>query len=567
MTSGYRLFWIISCLAAAPGLAADTVRVSVVSQVFNAEGRSLPAVLATLGQAAAQGADLVLLPQECVHSDGEPIPGPAANAIAEAAKKHKIYVVANLRERDGRKTFVTSFLLDRDGRLVGKYRKSHKLPDETLDLGDDLSVFPTEFGPVAMRIGTDRYFPEIDMVYTARGARIILWSQAPEPVEDEHLQDFPSQGRASDFGVPIACARYAHPGPGWITNFYPPYCGCPIGRSYVVDREGQRIANTARTGGVATATFPKAALAPGRSPSRLPAFAAITAPVQVPPKKAWAKRRVRVSAIEAHVGLDELIAKLDEAGRMQSDIVCTYEFVWIAGPDKKQIESMTAVAKKNLQRVAAKAKQYKMYVLVAGVIDRIERNEAILFNRDGEEVWRYHKIAKTHDEMVPGEAAPVFDTDFGRIAARICADEWMVELDRSFAVQGVDIVFTPTQSWGPEALFRNLRDISRAMDGVNFLVECTHPSSEPIHRSMIVDPTGAVIARSEYRRAGIVSAVVDLDADRPPRWLRVYDPHKPGGYLPEYQPTQMPRMANDLRETILASRRPALYTPLTPQAK
>lgn len=567
MASVHKTVWIIFCLAAVPGLAADTVRVSVVSQVFNAEGRSLPTVLARLDQAAAQGADLVLLPQECVQSDGESIPGPAANAIAHAAKKHKIYVVANLRERDGQKTFVTSFLFDRAGKLVGKYRKSHKLPDETLDLGDELPVFPTEFGPVAMRIGTDRFFPEIDMVYTARGARIILWSQAPEPVEDEHLQDFPSQGRASDFGIPIACARYAHPGPGWITNFYPPYCGCPIGRSYVVDREGQRIANTARTGGVATATFVKTALAPGRSPSRLSAFAAITAPVQVPPKKAWAKRRVRVSAIEAHVGLDELIAKLDEAGRMQSDIVCTYEFVWIAGPDKKQIESMTGVAKKNLQRVAAKAKQYKMYVLVAGVIDRIERNEAILFNRDGEEVWRYHKIAKTHDEMVPGEAAPVFDTDFGRIAARICADEWMVELDRSFAVQGVDIVFTPTQSWGPEALFRNLRDISRAMDGVNFLVECTHPSSEPIHRSMIVDPTGAVIARSEYRRAGIVSAVIDLDADRPPRWLRVYDPHKPGGYLPEYQPTQMPRMANDLRETILASRRPTLYAPLAPKAK
>jgi hypothetical protein len=105
------------------------------------------------------------------------------------------------------------------------------------------------------------------------------------------------------------------------------------------------------------------------------------------------------------------------------------------------------------------------------------------------------------------------------------------------------------------------------MDGVNFLVECTHPSTEPIHRSMIVDPTGTVVARSEYRRAGIVSAVIDLDADRPPRWLRVYDPHKPGGYLPEYQPTQMPRMASDLRETILASRRPALYSPLAPQAK
>ena len=56
------------------------------------------------------------------------------------------------------------------------------------------------------------------------------------------------------------------------------------------------------------------------------------------------------------------------------------------------------------------------------------------------------------------------------------------------------------------------------MDGGYFLVECTHPTTEPIHRSTIVDPTGTVIARSEYRKAGIVSAVIDLDADRPPRW-------------------------------------------------
>ncbi len=561
------LGWSLWLVAASAASSAEMVRVSAVSQVYHAEGRSLPVVLAKIEEAARQGADLVLLPQECVVSNGEPIPGPISSALAQAAKKHKIHVVANLRERDGPKTFLTSFLLDRAGNLVGKYRKSHKLPDEPWDLGDQLPVFPTDFGPVAMRIGSDRFFPEIDMVYAARGARIILWSQAPEPVEDEHLQDFPSQGRAADLRVAIACARYAHPGPGWITNFYPPYCGCPIGRAYVIDREGQRVACTERTGGVATATFSRSSLAPGRGPNRLSAFARITAPVSLPPQKAWVKRRVRVSAIDAHVGVDELIARLDEAGRMQSDIVCTYEFVWIAGPDKKQIESMTAAAKRNLQRVAEKARQHKMYVLVAGVVDRIERNEAILYDRQGNEAWRYHKIAKTHDEMIPGEAAPVFDTDFGRIAARICADEWMIELDRSFAVQGVDIVFTPTQSWGPDALFRNLRDISRAMDGVNFLVECTHPSTEAIHRSMIVDPTGTVVARSEYRRAGIVSAVIDLDAARPPRWLRVYDPHKPAGYLPEYQPTQMPRVANDLRDTILASRRPELYTPLAPQPR
>jgi predicted amidohydrolase len=562
---GALLVALVAVLHAPALRGAEVVRISVVSQVWSDEGRTLAAVLGHVREAAAQGADLVLLPQECVRGQGEPIPGPTSEALAQAAQKHKMYVVANLRERDGSKTYLTSFLLDRQGRLVGKYRKSHKMPDEAIDLGDELPVFPTEFGPVAMRIGTDRFFPEIDLVYAAQGARVVLWSQAPEPVEDEYAQDFPSQGRAADYGIVIACARYAYRGPGWITNFYPPYCGCPIGRAYVIDREGQRIASTARTGGVATASLAKASLSPGRSPNRSPAFAAITAPVQLPPKRPWAKRRIRVSAIEAHLGIDDLVARLDEAGRLGSDIVSTYEFVWIAGPDKKQIETMTATAKKNLARVAEKARQYRMYVLVAGVIDRIERNEAILFGRDGQEVGRYFKIAKTHDEQVPGEAAPVFETDFGRVAARICADEWMVELDRCYAIQGADIVFTPTQSWGPDALFRNLRDISRAMDGVYFLVESTHPSTEVIHRSMIVDPTGAVVARSEYRRAGIVSAVIDLDADRPLRYLRIYDPHKPGGYLPEYQPTEMPRSANDLREAILAARRPSLYAVLAPK--
>jgi len=557
---------ILLTISAGLATAAETIRISAVSQVWSDEGRTLPAVLARLDEAAGQGADLVLLPQDCVRTDGEAIPGTIANALAAKAREHRMYVVGNIRERDetAKKTFVTSFLLDRAGKLVGKYRKSHKMPDETMDLGDDLPVFATDVGTVAMRIGTDRFFPEIDLVYVAKGARLALWSQMPEPVEDEHLQDFPSRGRAADFQVSIACARYAFKGPGWITNFYPPYCGCPIGRAYVVNHEGQWGACTPRTGGVATAVLRKDQLGSGRSANRSPGFAAITAPVQLPPAKKWAKRRVRVTAIEAHVGIDELVARLDEAGRLGSDIACTYEFVWIAGPDKKQIERMTAAAKKNLQRVAEKAREHKMYVLVAGVIDRIERNEAILFGRDGREVGRYFKIAKTHPEQVPGDAAPVFETDFGRIAARICADEWTAELDRCFAIQGADVVFTPTQSWGPDAIFRNLRDISRAMDGGYFLVECTHPTTEPIHRSMIVDPTGTVIAQSEYRKAGLVSAVIDLDADRPPRFLRVYDPHKPGGYLPEYQPTEMPRSRPDLREAILSSRRPALYGPLAP---
>jgi len=186
------------------------------------------------------------------------------------------------------------------------------------------------------------------------------------------------------------------------------------------------------------------------------------------------------------------------------------------------------------------------------------QGEAILYDREGRDVWRYSKVAKTHLDQIPGEEAPVFDTDFGRIAVRICADEWNVDLDRAYAVQSVDLLLTPTQSWVPDALLRNLRDVSRAMDGLFFLVECTHSCTEARHRSMVVDPAGVVVARSEYNRSGLVSAVIDLDR-RPARYVREYAPHTPAGYLPQFQPTQFPRVAHDLRETILGRRRPELY--------
>jgi len=547
------------------------VRVSVVTLPWSDEGRSLETVLDRLDEAGAGAhSDIVCLPMECVKTDGEPIPGPISRAIAAKAKEYRMYVIGNIRERDGNETYVTSFLCDRDGRIVGKYRKSHKFPDEDMDLGDDLPVFKTDIVPIAMRIGSDRYFPEIDHVYTAKGARIIFWSQEPEPVEDEYLQDFPSAGRASDYRVFIACARYSYADAGWITNHFPPYRGCPIGRSYIVNREGQRIACTTRKGKVATAVIPLSELIPkGRGPDRRKAFAAITEPVHVPPKKAWAKRRIRVTAIENHIGIDDLLRKLDEAGRIGSDIVCTYEFVWIPvhgpKPGAERIAELERRAAEWRGRVAAKARQWHMYVVLCGVIDRREVNEAVIYGRDGREIGRYRKIGTTYPEQIPGTETPVFETDFGRIAVKICADQSMVEIDRCYAIEGADIVFFSTQDWGPDALWRNLRDISRTMDGQFFHVQATHSTSEVMHRSVIIDPCGVPVVRSRYLAPGIVSAVIDLDNDRPRRYVRKYTPYKPHGYLPQYQSTRIPETRNDLREVILRQRRPELYSVLAPE--
>jgi len=547
------------------------VRVSVVTQLWSDEGRTIEAVSKLLDQAAVDDPDIVLLPQECVQTDGEPIPGPISFALAAKAAEHSMYVVGCIRESDAGKTYVTSFLCDRAGQIVGKYRKSHRLPDEDIDLGDDLPVFDTDFGQIALRIGSDRHFVDIDHVFTAKGARMILWSQCPEPVDDEYLQDAPVLGRAIDYRVFYACARYANEGKGWITNKFPPYRGMPLGRSYVVNREGQHIATTPRTGAaVATAVIPKRQLqAAGRGPANRTAFGALTAPVQPLEPRTWAKRVVRLTAIENHIGFDDLLAKLDAAGEMGSDLAVTYEFVWIplgrgGGATEEAVAAAEASARERLAQVAAKADQWDMYVLVAGVIERQEINEGILFDREGREAGRYRKIVSTYEEQVVGTETPILETDFGRIGVHICADEAFPEIDRCYSVLGADIIAVPTQSWGPDALHRDLRDLARSMDAGAFLVEATHAGTEARHRSIIADPAGAIVAASALNRPGLVSAVVDLDHDRPRRYIREWTPHEPRGYLPEYQPTEFPAVANDLQDTIRAQRRPELYGVLAP---
>ena len=246
-----------------------------------------------------------------------------------------------------------------------------------------------------------------------------------------------------------------------------------------------------------------------------------------------------------------------------------FRLVWVpirggGEGDDEGVAAAEQVARERLNQVAEIADRWDMYVLVAGVIEDQCVNEGILYDRDGNEAGRYRKIVSTYELQDCGTDTNILETDFGRLGVHICADEAWPEIDRCYGIKGADIICVPTQSWGPDALHRDMRDLSRSMDAGAFLVEATHSGSEARHRSIIADPAGAIVASSPYMRSGLVSAVVDLDNDRPRRYIREWTPHEPKGYLPEYQPTEFPAVANDLQDTIRAQRRPELYEVLAP---
>jgi predicted amidohydrolase len=162
-----------------------------------------------LDRAAAHRPDLVLLSEtyadrgvnQTTAETAQTIPGPATRLLAAQAKRYRTYVAASINEREGDRIYNTAVLLDREGRLVGKYRKSH-LPMEEgergVTPGSAYPVFETDFGRVGMMVCWDNWFPEVARALRLAGAEIVLLPIAGD--EAEHW-DVISRARAIDNGL------------------------------------------------------------------------------------------------------------------------------------------------------------------------------------------------------------------------------------------------------------------------------------------------------------------------------------------------------------------------------
>jgi predicted amidohydrolase len=140
-------------------------------------------------RAAKQKADLVVLPETLTQFGvgksyaevAEPVPGPSTEYFGSLAKKHNLYIVAGLVERDAHLIYNVAALLGPDGRLVGKYRKV-TLPRGEIEMGiapgNDYPVFETRFGKVGMMVCYDGFFPEVARELSNRGAEVIAWPVA-----------------------------------------------------------------------------------------------------------------------------------------------------------------------------------------------------------------------------------------------------------------------------------------------------------------------------------------------------------------------------------------------------
>lgn len=221
---------------------------------------------------------------------------------------------------------------------------------------------------------------------------------------------------------------------------------------------------------------------------------------------------------------------LDQAGQSGADIASIGEMFNILGLDltRDNLPGQVAdAAGMTIERLGSIARQHNMYVIapIVALIGNVPRNVALLLDRAGMHIGSYVKVHCIENErslgIVPGDAWPVFELDFGTIGIQICHDNSFPESARCLTLNGAEVVFWPhvMGGWGGEFMDILLR-APAIHNGVYHVPVCYGAPPDRawrpgmlIGRSSIIAPDATIVADAG-RYVGMALAHIDLDRPR-----------------------------------------------------
>ena len=173
----------------------NKIRITMIQALLRGSAEERGARVGELvGQAAAQGTDLVTLPeiwngpyqQDMFPSFAEPRFGPSWQLLSNLAARYGIWLSGgSIAEREDGKVYNTAYVFDRSGNEVARHRKMHLfdinvtggqhfMESKTLSAGSQVTVFDTEYCKMGLCICYDARFPELFRLMVDGGAKLIL---------------------------------------------------------------------------------------------------------------------------------------------------------------------------------------------------------------------------------------------------------------------------------------------------------------------------------------------------------------------------------------------------------
>lgn len=177
--------------------------------------------------AAADGAQIVLLQEvfslhqfQFMEMGPEPfklaetLDGPTVQRMRALAKDLSVVLPINIFEKANHAYFNTNVIIDADGSVLGRYRKSHiplGLPGcyEKVysNLGDTgFQTFQTAYGAIGAAVCWDQWFPESARIMALKGAEILLYPSAIGSDCHDHWETV-MRGHAAANIMPLVCSN------------------------------------------------------------------------------------------------------------------------------------------------------------------------------------------------------------------------------------------------------------------------------------------------------------------------------------------------------------------------
>ena len=439
---------------------------------------NLAACVQMLDAAAAEGADLVVLPEFCNHLSvydsadqcravAVPLDGDWLGALARRAARHGIYaaLAVTVPRADGAVT-VTSVLISPDGRIAATADKQMLMGNERAHLraGDGLgTVADTEFGPVGLYACMDGVTFETPRALAVGGARLLL-NSLNSFARDEASLHVPV--RAAENGVWVAAANKVGSllPPGRAAEFaealgVPAEALAGAGESQIVDPEGTVVVKAPPTGeAVVVADIDLSRGRPQRLAGRRP----------------------------------EVYAPLARSGAASPAVAETSAVTAACVPGAQQDPALVAEAFAAAARLVVLPEltpapvEVPAGVLVVTTAEHGGRHVGQVWTAGGlvHEQAQIHRCDRRPDATRLGEGISLYRTPFGDMAVIVGDDHRHPEAIRLAAVAGAHLVAV---CWQPEHRWEcDLGLVERAAENRVSLAACAPPG--PLAATMLLDP-------------------------------------------------------------------------------
>lgn len=150
----------------------------------------------------------------------EPPDGPYLKRACSLSDELDIFLVLGFLEKADENVYNAVVLIDPDGEIIGKYRKTHFAQGYTVNpsayqAGDQYPVFQTPFGKVGMLICYDRQLPEPARILAVEGAQALLISSYGSYNDKDGWNTVLLRTRAYENRVPLV---FSHPFQGILID-------------------------------------------------------------------------------------------------------------------------------------------------------------------------------------------------------------------------------------------------------------------------------------------------------------------------------------------------------------